>query len=351
MRIGSLIIENNTVLAPLAGITNLPFRLIAKKGGCGLVCSEMISSNGLVFGAKKTLRMLESFSEEKPVSFQIFGSDPSVMAEAARIVESSGADILDINFGCSVKKIVKSGAGVVLMKDPVRAEAILKAVRNSIKIPLTIKMRTGWEKTGEDAVVIAKIAEACGVDAVAVHPRTANQGFRGKADWSVISKVRKSVSIPVIGNGDIIVAEDAVDMISQTGCNAVMIGRSAIGNPWIFSQVKAILEGKPVQPVSIVRRFEAMREYLKVTVEYLGEKQACFMMRSRLGWFVKGLASSSRFRESIKQISSEHEAQELIGLYLDFVCNRIEPAVPDTENIQFCSSTSKAIIKAYVRGL
>ncbi|MBU1712183.1 MAG: tRNA dihydrouridine synthase DusB [Proteobacteria bacterium] len=331
MRIGSLIIENNTVLAPLAGITNLPFRLIAKRGGCGLVCSEMISSNGLVFGANKTLRMLESFPEEKPVSFQIFGSDPSIMAEAARIVESSGADILDINFGCSVKKIVKSGAGVALMKDPGRAEAILKVVRNSIKIPLTIKMRTGWEKTGEDALVIAKIAEACGVDAVTVHPRTANQGFRGKADWSVISTVRKSVSMPVIGNGDIIVAEDAVDMINQTECNAVMIGRSAIGNPWIFSQVKAILEGKPVQPVSIVRRFEAMKEYLKVTVEYLGEKQACFMMRSRLGWFVKGLASSGRFRESIKQISSEREAQELISSYLDFICNKREPAVPDTE--------------------
>lgn len=331
MKIGSLSIDNNTVLAPLAGITNLPFRLIAKKGGCGLVCSEMISSNGLVFGAKKTLGMLESFPDEKPVSFQIFGSDPSVMAEAAKIVETSGADILDINFGCSVKKIVKSGAGVVLMKDPGKAEAILKAVRKAIKIPLTIKMRTGWEKTGEDAVLIAKIAEACGADAVAVHPRTANQGFRGKADWSVISKVKKSISIPVIGNGDIIVAEDAFEMINQTDCNGLMIGRSAIGNPWIFSQVKAVMEGKPVQPVSIARRFEAMKEYLKVTVEYLGEKQACFMMRSRLGWFVKGLISSGRFRESIKQISSENEAQEIISSYLEFVSNKMEQAVPDTE--------------------
>jgi nifR3 family TIM-barrel protein len=328
MKIGTLALENNTVLAPLAGVTNLPFRLIAKKGGCGLVCSEMISSYGIVYGAKKTLRMLESLPEEKPVSFQIFGSDPSVMAEAARIVESSGADIVDINFGCSVKKIVKSGAGVALMRDPGKAEAILKSVRNSIKIPLTVKIRTGWEKTGEEAVTIAKIAEICGVDAVAVHPRTAGQGFRGKADWTVISKVRQSVSMPVIGNGDIIVAEDAVEMINRTGCNGVMIGRTAIGNPWIFSQITALQEGDPVLPVGLVRRFEAMKEYLKVTVEYLGEKQACFMMRSRLGWFVKGLASSAVFRESIKRISSEQEAQEIIDSYFDFVCSKMEQAVP-----------------------
>jgi len=328
MKIGTLALENNTVLAPLAGVTNLPFRLIAKKGGCGLVCSEMISSYGIVYGAKKTLRMLESLPEEKPVSFQIFGSDPSVMAEAARIVESSGADIVDINFGCSVKKIVKSGAGVSLMRDPGKAEAILKSVRNSIKIPLTVKIRTGWGGTGEEAVTIAKIAENCGVDAVAVHPRTAGQGFRGKADWTVISKVRQSVSMPVIGNGDIIVAEDAVEMINKTGCNGVMIGRTAIGNPWIFSQITTLQEGDPVQPVGLVRRFEAMKEYLKVTVEYLGEKQACFMMRSRLGWFVKGLASSAVFRESIKRISSELEAQEIIDSYFDFVCSKMEQAVP-----------------------
>ncbi len=328
MKIGTLALENNTVLAPLAGVTNLPFRLIAKKGGCGLVCSEMISSYGIVYGASKTLRMLESLPEEKPVSFQIFGSDPSVMAEAARIVESSGADIVDINFGCSVKKIVKSGAGVALMRDPGKAEAILKSVRNSIKIPLTVKIRTGWGGTGEEAVTIAKIAENCGVDAVAVHPRTAGQGFRGKADWTVISKVRQSVSMPVIGNGDIIVAEDAVEMINKTGCNGVMIGRTAIGNPWIFSQITALQEGDPVQPVGLVRRFEAMKEYLKVTVEYLGEKQACFMMRSRLGWFVKGLASSAVFRESIKRISSELEAQEIIDSYFDFVCSKMEQAVP-----------------------
>jgi tRNA-dihydrouridine synthase B len=331
MKIGTLSIANNTIMAPLAGITNLPFRLIAKKGGCGLVCSEMISSYGIAYGAKKTLRMLESLPDEKPVSFQIFGSDPSVMAEAARVVESSGADILDINFGCSVKKIVKSGAGVALMKDKGKAEAIIKSVRKSIKIPLTIKIRTGWERTGEDAVAIASIAEDCGADAVAVHPRTAGQGFRGKADWSVISKVRQNISIPVIGNGDIIVAADAVEMINQTGCNGVMVGRAAIGNPWIFSQITALRNGTPLHHVHLIRKFEAMKEYLKATVEYLGEKQACYMMRSRLGWFVKGLPSSASFRESIKHVISENQAIQIIDSYFDFVCNRMEQAIPYIE--------------------
>lgn len=327
MKIGSIAIDNNTVLAPLAGITNLPFRLIARKEGCGLVCSEMISSYGIVYGAKKTLRMLESSSEEKPVSFQIFGSDPSVLAEAALIVESSGADIIDINFGCSVKKIIKSGAGAALMKDPGKAEAILKRVRDSVKIPLTIKIRTGWEKSGEEAVAIAKIAEACGVDAVTVHPRTAGQGFRGSADWSVISRVRQSVLIPVIGNGDIIVAEDALGMINQTGCDGVMVGRTAIGNPWIFSQITALQEGRPEESVSLDRRFQAMREYLRVTVEYLGEKQASFMMRSRLGWFVKGLPSNAFFRESIKHVMSENQAKEIIDSYFDFLCGKTDNAL------------------------
>jgi len=317
MKIGSLTLENNTILAPLAGITNLPFRILAKEGGCGLVCSEMVSANGLVYKSKKTEALLKSRREEKPLSIQIFGSDPFILAEAAKIVEQSGADIVDINFGCSVRKVIKTGAGVALMKSPEKTEAILQAVRKSIHIPLTIKMRTGWDKSGEQALGIARIAEFCGVDAIAVHPRTATQGFNGKADWSIISAVKKIVSIPVIGNGDIAAPEDALVMRNITGCDAVMIGRAAIGAPWIFSQAAALFKGMEIPSIDLAYRFHIMKRYATASVKYLGERRASLVMRSRLGWFVKGLPHSSRFREAIKRISSEQEAMELIDRYMN----------------------------------
>jgi nifR3 family TIM-barrel protein len=319
MQIGTITLDNPLIMAPLAGISNLPFRLSAKKEGCALVCSEMISSNGLVYKSKKTLRMLESAPEEKPLSIQIFGADPSMMAEAATIAEASGADILDINFGCSVKKVIKTGAGVALMQTPQKAAAILTAVRQSIKIPLTLKIRTGWEKSGTQAVQTAKIAESCGADAIAVHPRTATQGFGGQADWTIISTVKKATAIPIIGNGDIVTPEDAVRMRKMTGCDGVMIGRAAIGNPWIFSQCLAGLRGENILPVYLDQRFEVMKSYVRASVEYIGEMPACRMLRSRLGWFVKGLRYSSKFRESIKHISSEKETLQLIDAYKDFL--------------------------------
>lgn len=303
-------------MAPLAGITDLPFRLIAKEGGCGLVCSEMISSNGLIYNSGKTRKMIESSPEEKPLSVQIFGSDPFIMAEAAAMVEASGADILDINFGCSVKKVLKTGSGSALMKDIFKAEAIIRAVRNAIRIPLTIKIRSGWDKSGRQALEIARMAEDYGADAITVHPRTAQQGFLGKADWSVIAAVKQSVSIPVIGNGDITSPESALLMFAETGCDAVMVGRYAMGNPWIFSQITAMLSGRQIPLVDIARRRDIMIRYLKTSVRLHGEKLACHMMRGRLGWFVKGLPESSRFRESIKSISSENEALELIESYM-----------------------------------
>jgi nifR3 family TIM-barrel protein len=315
MQIGSLTLENNTILAPLAGITNLPFRLLAKEAGCALVCSEMISSHGLVYKSEKTEKMLDSAPEEKPLSVQLFGARPDYMAEAAAIVESSGADVVDINFGCSVRKILKTGSGAALMRTPDLARDLLKAVRRAVSIPLTIKIRSGWDASGQQAVHISRIAEDCGVDAVAVHPRTAGQLFSGRADWSIIAAVKAKVSIPVIGNGDILTPDDAVRMLDETGCDGVMIGRKAISDPDIFSRVVARINGEEAVDEGFGRRFDLMGRYLRASVKYIGEEQACRMMRSRLGWFTKGMHKSSQFREAIKHLSSEKEGIELIDAY------------------------------------
>jgi len=317
MQIGSLTLKNNIILAPLAGITNLPFRLLAKEAGCALVCSEMISSHGLAYKSEKTAKMLDSAPEEKPLSVQLFGARPDIMAEAAAIVESSGAEVVDINFGCSVRKIIKTGSGAALMRTPDLAQDLLKAVRRAIRIPLTIKIRSGWDASGEQAVHISRIAENCGVDAVAVHPRTAGQLFGGRADWSIIAAVKAKVSIPVIGNGDIKSAGDAERMLAETGCDGVMIGRKAIGDPDIFSRVVARINGEEEVDEGFGRRFDLMSRYLRTSVKYIGEEQACRMMRSRLGWFTKGMHKSSQFREAIKQLSSEAEGIELINDYRD----------------------------------
>lgn len=312
MKIGSLELENITIAAPLAGISNLPFRLLMKEAGCALVCSEMISANGLVYRSRKTVQLMDSLPEEKPLSVQIFGSDPSIMADAAVIVQESGADILDINFGCSVRKVVKTGAGVALMRSPGNSEEILAAVRKAVRIPLTVKIRSGWDASGNQAIEIARIAEDCGADAVTVHPRTASQGFSGTADRSVIARVKQAISVPVIGNGDISAPEHALRMLDETGCDAVMVGRAAVGNPWIFSGILSLLRGESLIPLDLSLRCKAMIRYLDASIAYSGEAHACRMMRSRLGAFVRGLPHSSDFRESLKQISSRDEAISLI---------------------------------------
>lgn len=317
LSIGSIRLTNRTVLAPLAGITNLPMRLLCKAGGAGLVCSEMISANGLVHGSARTAAMLRSAPAERPLSIQIFGADPAVMAEAARMVAAAGADILDINFGCSVRKVVKTGAGVALMRDPKRAEALLKAVRRAVPIPLTLKMRSGWTASGEQALEIAAIAESCGVDAVTLHPRTAGQGFSGRADWPLIGRVRECAGIPVIGNGDIVTPEDALRMQRETGCAAVMIGRAAMGNPWIFGQIEALWTTGSYRPVSAAGRRQAMRRYAEATVAEYGEAVGCRLLRSRLGWFVRGLAYGSRFREAIKHLESLAQAFAVIDDFFE----------------------------------
>jgi len=315
MRIGRLTLENPTIMAPLAGITDLPWRLMARAGGCALVCSEMISANGLCHASRKTLQMLDSRPAEKPLSVQLFGSDAAIVADAARMVEDAGADLVDINFGCAVKKILKTGSGAALMREPGRAAALLTAVRRAVRLPLTIKIRSGWDAGGAQALEIARIAEDCGVDAVCVHPRSASQGFRGRADWSVIRRVKDALAVPVIGNGDIVRPADALRMLRETGCDAVMIGRAAVGNPWIFSQVLACLKGAPVEAVDLKRRIAGMRAYVEACITYYGERHACRMLRSRLGWFVKGLPHAARFRESIKHLDSGQEALQRIFGY------------------------------------
>jgi len=315
VKIGSVTLDNMTVFAPLAGITNLPMRIMAKEQGCALVCSEMVSAHGLVYKSKKTQRIMDSSPVEKPLSVQIFGAEPEIMAEAAAMVEASGADIVDINFGCSVRKILKSGSGSALMRTPEKAKAVIDAVRGAVRVPLTIKIRKGWERSGEQALSIARMAEDSGVNAIAVHPRLASQGFGGTADWSLIRAIKENSAVPIIGNGDIVIAEDALRMKRETGCDAVMIGRGAIGNPWIFSQVIALTAGRSTDDVLPEMRFHMMKRYLDESVAYLGETNACYMMRSRLGWFVKGMPHSSRFREAIKHLSSRAEAIALIEDY------------------------------------
>ncbi len=315
MKIGSITLANPLILAPMAGITHMPFRIMAKEAGCAMVTSEMVSANGLFYGSGETRAMLAMSPVEKPLAVQLFGQHPEIMADAAARVESLGADIIDVNFGCSVKKVVRNGAGVALMKDLSRAEAILKAMRSALRIPLTIKMRSGWDASGNQAIALAGIARDCGVDAVALHPRTAGQGFRGTADWSLIKSVKQQLSLPVIGNGDIRRPTDVLAMMEKTGCDAVMIGRAAIGNPWFFSQALAVIHQRPVPPVDTAIRFEVMRRYADELMSLYGEPKACRMLRSRLGWFSRGLASSAHFRRRATQIRTRRDAMTLISAY------------------------------------
>lgn len=316
MKIGRLEIPGQTVLAPLAGITNLPFRIIVKDCGCALICAEVVSAAGLYHNGAKTVKMLAHDEAEHPISMQFFGAAPEMAAHAAKMIAAAGADIVDINFGCSVRKVLKTGAGCNLMREPKLAAAIISAARAAVPDkPLTLKIRSGWEASGRQAVEIARMAEDLGVDAIAVHPRTAQQLFEGQANWDIIGMVKQAVSVPVIGNGDIKCAADALAMIGQTGCDGVMVGRHAVDNPWIFAQINALLDGAPPYEPSLQDRFAMMRLYLSLSVKYLGETTACHLMRGRLGWFVKGMPGNGGFKTSIKLASKEAEIMAQIALY------------------------------------
>jgi nifR3 family TIM-barrel protein len=302
LKIGPLTLENELVLAPMAGYTNLGFRLSLKKLGAGLVTTEMVSAMGLSLNHGKTLGYLKSHADEKPLAVQIFGADPVVMGKAGEIAADHGADLIDINMGCPVKKVVKTGAGASLLRDKGRIAEILRAVRKSCPLPLTVKIRAGWSPLDPVACEVARIAEDCGADAVTVHPRFATQGFSTPADWSWIRKVKESVKIPVIGNGDVGDGTAALRLKETTGCDGVMIGRGAVRNPWIFRQIMNQQKGFPVTEPGIKDRKSFIMDHFRFLCESMSEKNAAFTMRGLLISFTKGLPNSSRLRAGISRI-------------------------------------------------
>lgn len=287
-------------LAPLAGITNLPFRLIAREYGCDLCFTEMISAAGVVRDSARTLEYMQSCADDKPLGFQLFGADPAMMAEAARFVSGQHPDLIDINMGCPVRKVVKSGSGAMLMKDPALAGKIIEAVVKAVDVPVTVKIRAGWTRSSINAVEMAKVIQESGGRSVVVHGRTADQGFAGTADWNIIAEVKNAVKIPVIGNGDIWKPQDALDMLAQTGCDAVMVGRGALGNPWIFRGIEQLLAGAATFATpTVADRHAIIKKHWDLEARYCGERLANRTFRKHLLWYTKGLTGSSRFREMV----------------------------------------------------
>jgi len=313
MFIGNLKLKNRIFLAPMAGITDLPYRLLMKQFGAGLVFTEMVSAKGLIHAGKRTRDLLLSRPEESPLGIQLFGSDPESLAEATRMVSDDGA-LIDLNLGCPVNKVIKDGSGSALMRDPDRVKRILTAVRSATSLPLTIKIRSGWDNDNRNFLEIGKIAEAAGVDAITLHPRTRAQSFSGKADWQQIRQLKETLGIPVIGSGDIFTAEDADNMIRQTGCDAIMIGRGGYGNPWLIRDANKIVcrNGMPDPPSRQERRQVAL-EHQRLQIELFGEQKALFEMRKHLCWYARGLAGAASFRASINRADTIAEQQELIN--------------------------------------
>ena len=315
LKIGDLELGQGLILAPMAGITDLSFRRIAKILGADLVTSEMVSAEGIVRQSGATRSLLHSHPEEKPLAIQLFGADPSVMAEAAIIVAAEGADIIDLNMGCPVPKVLRQGAGAQLIRQPNKVAQIVDSVRRVVSIPLTVKTRSGWSESKINILEVARVAEDAGADAITIHPRTARQGFSGKADWYLIAKVRQVVTIPIIGNGDVTRPEQVGEMKQLTGCNGVMIGRGAMGNPWIFKQAKQLALGEPVSVPSLRERLEIMGRHLNLYRESFQGRQNLAGIRSRLMWYSKGMRGSARLRAAL---SGCRDSESMIKMCEDF---------------------------------
>ena len=314
LKIGNVTLKNNLILAPMAGITNLPFRMICEKFGPGMVCTEMASSKAIFHDDKKTSRLLNTEGEKRPISMQIFGSDEETMGYAAKYV-SQMADMVDINMGCPAPKVVKNGDGSKLLLDLEQAEKVIKAVVKNSDVPVTLKIRKGWDNNHIVAKDIAKIAENAGVSAITIHGRTRSEFYTGQADWNIIKEVKESVTIPVIGNGDVVDGISAQQMFEETGVDGMMIGRAALGNPWIFKEIKSYLEnGENIEGPSIEERLEIMKEHLNLAIEEKGEI-AIKEMRKHIAWYTQNLKNSSEFRSSIKKIENEKELIDKINEY------------------------------------
>ena len=313
LKIGTVELENNVILGPMAGVTDLPFRLLCREQGAGLVCMEMVSAKAVFYGNRNTKELLQVNPGERPVSLQLFGSDPEVLSDIAARLEEGPYDLFDLNMGCPVPKVVKNGEGSALMKDPKLVERILSSMVRALKKPVTVKIRKGFNDESVNAVEIARIAEGCGAAAVAVHGRTREQYYSGKADWEIIRQVKEAVSIPVIGNGDVDSPEAAKRMLAETGCDGVRVARGAKGNPWIFKRITEYLETGRIPPKPSREEVKAMMlRHGEMMVEFKGEAAAMREMRKHVAWYTAGWPHSAALRNDINAVETMEALRELI---------------------------------------
>ena len=315
MKIGTLTLSNRVIQAPLAGVGDHAYRVISRAMGCALTFSEMISDKGLIYGQKRTLHMIQATNEVCPLAVQLFGNTPETLAQAAKIATENGADLIDINMGCPAPKVIKNFEGSALLKDLPRAQTLIRAVVQATSLPVTVKMRRGWEQNDDACYELAAIAEAEGVSAITIHPRTRAQFFSGAADWQVITALKKQLKIPVIGNGDIWSAEDALRMITETGCDAVMIGRAAMGNPFIFREAVSLVEnGSACPPPTWEERRETALRHLDLAISDKGETVAVREMRKHFSWYIKGCHGAAKIRQNINAANTREEMAAALAL-------------------------------------